>query len=128
MPRVTDPDFTARVGAAIVARRKWLEIGQAELARRLGITAGQMSKYELGLNTPDALFLVRLSTALGMTPNDLLDHQGTPQGARSHLSELSALLGDVDISGVVAAMKGMDGADRRRVRMLVAAYHRGTAA
>lgn len=118
MPRISDPPFAVKLGAAITARRSWLEISMADLAQRMGISRVQMGKYENGTNIPDAVVLVRLCTALGTSPNDLLNH-GTPQASQAHLDEMSSLLADAEIGRVIELLKPMTGKERHHARKIV---------
>lgn len=90
----------------------------ADLANRMGISRVQMGKYENGTNIPDAVVLVRLCTALGTSPNDLLNH-GTPQSSQAHLDEMAALLADDEIGKVIELLKPMTGEERRHARKIV---------
>src|SRR3974390_2143898 len=71
MSRPQDLDFADRLGDAIVARRTWLAISQADLAERLEVSPSQMSRYERGADAVSALMLTRIATALGTSPNVL---------------------------------------------------------
>lgn len=119
MPRLHDPQFAIQLGGAIVARREWLAMSQKELAARLGISGPQMGSYETGESAVSALALARLATALGTTPNALLAVSDAPDRGREHLDDLSGILADQDIAGVVRAMQTMDSVDRNRTRKLV---------
>lgn len=67
MPR--SPDETdAFVGARLAGRRQALGLTQVALARRLGISAQQVQKYEAGTNRISASRLSRIATALGDHP------------------------------------------------------------
>ena len=54
------------VGELIVAQRKLLGINQAELAKRLGVSASMVSQWEKGLRNPkpETLYKILLSTGL----------------------------------------------------------------
>lgn len=125
MPRVADPDFCFKFGDAVTARRRFLDITQTELADRMGITNQQMQRYEAGLSMPSAVILLRLATALGITPHQLLGYQARPSGSQDHIEEMTELLADGDIAKVIYAMKDMGGTDRARVRGLVMTYATG---
>jgi plasmid maintenance system antidote protein VapI len=123
MPRAQDADFAANVGNAIVARRDWLFISQADLAERLDVTPTQMSRYERGVDQVSALQLARIATALGSTPNFLLGWSNdTPLGAQDHLAGMNAILADHDISATVQVMLGLSPVDRPVARRLVETY------
>ena len=52
--------------------RKKLNISQEKLAEQLNITRQAISKWESGQSVPDADTLLKLSEALGVSPNRLL--------------------------------------------------------
>lgn len=67
MPR--SPDETdAFVGARLAGRRQALGLTQVALAKRLGISAQQIQKYETGTNRISASRLSRIAAALGDHP------------------------------------------------------------
>jgi transcriptional regulator with XRE-family HTH domain len=72
MPRLQDTIFGYQLGDAIIERRQWLDISQADLAERLEISPTQLGKYESGRDRVPAIMLVRLASALGTTPHSLL--------------------------------------------------------
>ena len=51
-------------------RRK--DLSQQEVATMTGLYKTDISKYECGVSMPTIPRLLRLATALGVTPNDLL--------------------------------------------------------
>jgi transcriptional regulator with XRE-family HTH domain len=124
MPRAQDLDFADRLGDAIVARRTWLAITQVDLAARLEVSPGQMSRYERGADAVSALMLGRIATALGTTPNDLMAYQAAP-GALDHIEEASRILADPDISSVLRAMQGMDRIERKATSRIVNTFAEG---
>jgi len=119
MPRVQDISFRDQLGDAIVARRQWLAISQADLAERLEVSPSQMGRYERGADQVSALMLARIATALGTSPNDLLGYGNSPEGATDHLRELSTILADPDIHAVIRAMLGLDQVERKSVNRIV---------
>jgi transcriptional regulator with XRE-family HTH domain len=67
MPR--SPDETdAFVGARLAGRRQAQGLTQGALAKRLGISAQQVQKYEAGTNRISASRLSRIAAALGDHP------------------------------------------------------------
>ena len=64
------------------------ELTQAELARRSGVTERAFQHYLSGRSEPSLATLVRIASALGCTPNDLLgvgasrESAGQPHEAR----------------------------------------------
>ena len=123
MPRPQDLLFADRLGAAIAARRQWLEMPQADLADSLEVTASQISRYERGEDNISALMLARVATAMGTSPDVLLGYgEAIGNDARAHLVEATAVLGDPDISGVVRAMLRVDGIERRSIGKIVKTF------
>ena len=62
-----------KIGRFIAERRKSVELTQAELAERLGITDRAISKWETGRSMPDSSIMLLLCEELGITVNDLLN-------------------------------------------------------
>jgi transcriptional regulator with XRE-family HTH domain len=62
----------AALGERIRHRRRELGFSQSALGGKLGITFQQVQKYENGTNRVSATMLVKLSDALAMPVNDLL--------------------------------------------------------
>jgi transcriptional regulator with XRE-family HTH domain len=62
----------AALGERIRHRRRELGLSQSALGGKLGITFQQVQKYENGTNRVSATMLVKLSDALAMPVNELL--------------------------------------------------------
>ena len=60
------------LGERISALRRARGLSQAELARRLGVSASAMGMYEQGRREPSAQTLVTIAQALGVTTDYLL--------------------------------------------------------
>ncbi|HCY63234.1 MAG TPA: XRE family transcriptional regulator [Oxalobacteraceae bacterium] len=65
-----------RMGAAIRARRKLLDLSQEGLAITAGIERSNMGKIERGENNLSVLNLLRISDALGTKAADILADAG----------------------------------------------------
>ncbi len=61
-----------KVGAFIASRRKLHKLTQEQLASKLGISDRAVSKWERGLNMPDASLMLELANILDITVNELL--------------------------------------------------------
>lgn len=61
-----------KIGKFIAERRKELNITQEVLAKKLGITDRAVSKWERGINLPDASLMLDLCSILGINVNELL--------------------------------------------------------
>lgn len=64
-------------------RAEALEISNAEVARRAGLTERRYSHYVTGSREPDLATLVRIAKSLNTTPDELLGiKDGEPKGTR----------------------------------------------
>lgn len=61
-----------KIGKFIAVRRKAVNLTQAQLAERLGITDRAVSKWERGLAMPDSSIMLELCAILAISVNDLL--------------------------------------------------------
>lgn len=61
-----------RIGQAIAARRRELNMTQEQLATLLHISPQAVSKWESGVGLPDLTLLPRISEALSLSPNELM--------------------------------------------------------
>lgn len=75
--RETSSDLPVRLGRNIAAQRKALGLTQGQLAERLDVEVGTLSRFERGLHVPSLLTLERLASILRTTCGALLDE--TPQ-------------------------------------------------
>ena len=66
------------LGARIAALRRDAGLSQAELARRLQISASAMGMYEQGRREPSAQMLVALARILGVSTDYLLTGMPSP--------------------------------------------------
>jgi transcriptional regulator with XRE-family HTH domain len=69
---MADPDFRKSLGVRIKTLRKARSLTQKDLALRLGISFGQLNKYESGLNSPSPDLLVALADHLAVSLDHLL--------------------------------------------------------
>ncbi|MDR3310864.1 MAG: helix-turn-helix domain-containing protein [Oscillospiraceae bacterium] len=81
--------------------RAKLGLTQEQIAERVGVTAQAVSKWERGEALPDTAILVPLSSALGVTPNELLGYdtvaiQGEIKARLAELARLKSLGRDVE--------------------------------
>lgn len=72
MARVASP-VAALVGSRIAARRHELGMTAAELSRRSGVSAANISFYENGRSLMNIGSLLRIAAALEIDPSVLLD-------------------------------------------------------
>ena len=61
-----------KIGKFIAQRRKMINLTQAQLAEKLGITDRAVSKWERGIAMPDSSIMLELCGILEITVNDLL--------------------------------------------------------
>lgn len=65
-------EFKARVGLNIQACRKKAELTQKQLAKKIGLSEGTISKYESGnIKYVDIEMVTKIATALSCDPNDI---------------------------------------------------------
>ena len=81
------------------------ELTQAELARRSGVTERAFQHYLSGRSEPSLATLVRIASALGCTPNDLL---GVGRQAKAPDSRTKLVM------QISAVCSGLDDANLRR--------------
>lgn len=62
----------AKTGALIASKRRELNMTQAELAKKLGVTNKAVSRWETGAGFPDVSLLEPLADALGLSVLELL--------------------------------------------------------
>ncbi|MGA5040035.1 helix-turn-helix domain-containing protein [Streptomyces capoamus] len=65
-------DFNAEIGRRVRAARVRAKLTQELLARKAGLTRGSITNIESGAQAPPPYRLVRLASALGVEPADLL--------------------------------------------------------
>ena len=61
-----------KIGKFIAENRKKKDMTQEQLAEKLGVTDRAVSKWERGLNMPDASLMLDLTKILGISVNELL--------------------------------------------------------
>lgn len=71
-------EVTARLGGRVRRLRNDREWSQAELARRVGVTQGQIAKIERGDRSARLSTAARLADALGVGLDDLLGRDESP--------------------------------------------------
>lgn len=80
MPRAsvkTDKDRDLiRVGAAVRAKRKALEVSQEELADNVGMDRSHMGRIERGERNVSLINIIRIARALDCAPSEILKDAG----------------------------------------------------
>lgn len=66
-------------------------ITQEELAKKIGVAKPTLANYERGIREPDALKLVAISKALGVSGDYLLDTGYDPQNETDEITEVVRL-------------------------------------
>jgi transcriptional regulator with XRE-family HTH domain len=74
----TDREYLEKVGTKIKARRKKLNMSQADLAYKIGMDVPNLSVIENGKSNPQILTLLRIASALEMQLNQLLPKLDAP--------------------------------------------------
>lgn len=77
--KLSDEKWRKRLGDRIRMMRCGLELTQAELAAKIGVTKAAVTAYELGRSEPNLKNLVRLSRALEVPTDWLLGEAPLPQ-------------------------------------------------
>lgn len=75
-----DEEFLIELGAAIVKRRKKLNLSQADLAYRVGMEVPSLSNIENGKTNSHILTLARIASALTIDLSLLLPSVGSHGG------------------------------------------------
>jgi transcriptional regulator with XRE-family HTH domain len=108
----------AVVGHTIRALRLARKMSQAALAERIGVTSGQVQKYEKGVNGVGASRLVQVAAALDVAVPRLLDGiAGAPP--RSNAPPAVALIAHAHPLRLVKAFATIDDHGVRRALMLL---------
>ncbi|MFD9461156.1 helix-turn-helix domain-containing protein [Streptomyces sp. NPDC060027] len=92
-------DFNAEIGRRVRAARVQTKLTQELLARKTGLTRGSITNIESGTQAPPPYRLVRLASALGVKPAELLPGLDEP----GHAAELPEYLADTVASLASAA-------------------------
>lgn len=71
--KVDEVKLVEKIGKEIRARRKALKWSQEKLAEIARLNPKYLSEVERGRSNPSAMTLLRIASALKVTPNDLLD-------------------------------------------------------
>jgi len=69
---MAEQDYRKQLGARIKALRKQQKMTQKELAAVVGITFGQLNKYESGLNNPSPEVLIKIADSLSTSLDALM--------------------------------------------------------
>ena len=70
--KLSDEERRKQFGARIKSMRKSLELTQADLAKKIGVTKQAITTYETGIREPSFRNLIKLSRALNVTTDWLL--------------------------------------------------------
>jgi transcriptional regulator with XRE-family HTH domain len=91
----------ATISDRLVARRKFLDISQGEVAKRTGLRQGDISRYENGV-TPDVRNLLRLVAALEVPIEDFVTGIDASYDAIREKLELTRAATEPPTSAIVA--------------------------
>ena len=75
------------VAERIKSLREKLELTQAEIARRLGISRAGVNAWEMGLSVPSTQYVVELAKIFGVSTDYILGMEKTAAGSVEGLSE-----------------------------------------
>lgn len=82
-----------QVGPRLRSRARELQLSDAEVARRAGLTSTRYGHYVSGYREPDLATLVRICRVLGLRPDDLLGYDSfsqTPDGLQERRQRVAA--------------------------------------
>ncbi len=121
-PPLPDPgssSIDAHIGAKVRSQRRALDMTQDELARRIGVTAQQIHKYESGVNRVSASKLFEIATAMARPVAAFF--VGLPEPAAED-DRTARLLADKDVLELAQRFDAIgEGALRRTVLRMVRA-------
>lgn len=80
-----------KIGKFISEKRKGKNLTQAQLAEKIGISVNAVSKWERGLNLPDASIMIELCDLLDITVNELLSGERLTPEEQKHKSDINAI-------------------------------------
>ena len=89
------------LGQRIAQRRKELELTQADLAEKMGVTDKAVSKWERDLSCPDVSSLPQLAQVLGLSVEELIQCKSPKISSENTPFDETA---DIALNGVGLAM------------------------
>ncbi len=92
----------AKMGKFIAKRRKKLNLTQAQLGEKIGVTDKTVSKWEQGVNAPNISLLNSLSEILNITTTELLNGEEIKNNSKSNNCK------EIDIPDVVEYYVNID--------------------
>ena len=80
-----------KIGRFISSLRKEKEMTQSQLAEVMGVSTNAVSKWERGINLPDASIMQKLCDVLGITLNEFFAGERVEETAAVQRSEQNIL-------------------------------------
>ena len=80
-----------KIGKFISEKRKEKNWTQAQLAEKICVSVNAVSKWERGLNLPDASIMLELCDLLDITVNELLSGEKLTLEEQKHKSDINAI-------------------------------------
>lgn len=80
-----------KIGKFISQIRKEKNLTQAQLSEKIGVSINAVSKWERGLNLPDASIMLELCNLLDITVNDLLSGEKLSAEDQKLKSDINAI-------------------------------------
>jgi len=80
-----------KIGKFISEKRKEKNLTQAQLAEKIGVSINAVSKWERGLNLPDASIMLEVCDLLDITVNELLSGKKLTPEEQKLKSDINAI-------------------------------------
>lgn len=117
MSRTINRKICTIIGNRIRAQRLLLGRTQDQVAKLVGLSVGQIRKYEMGESEAPAHTLLRLARALEASTDHLLGRDEREH--RSATAETAALLADPSVAAILRRLRTMDAKARKRALMVM---------
>ena len=92
-------------------RAKELDLPNAEVARRLGLSERRYAHYVSGRNEPDLVMVLKIATVLDSTPHALLGWEASAQTPRevmeSKMMSIAKVLSSEDLEATIAQAEAL---------------------
>ena len=103
------------LGRRLRERARSLHLSDAEVARSAGLAERRYGHYVRGTREPDLSTLLRICSALGTTPNDLLLAETKVDEREALLSRLSAAAQQLPLTDLPLAIQQLEALAAHRI-------------